>query len=117
MFPHGSSISRYDFVVAPEKTVLPLYRRLQEADAREVHLTLLGNITDESGLFRYPDGTPYTYIPHFAWVPMYNNACRTDTDGSPVVKDGLQVGIFEWLRRTRLSQRKGGKSNAEGNSV
>lgn len=109
--------SRYDFVVAPEKTVLPLYRRLQEADAREVHLPLLGNITDESGLFRYPDGTPYTYIPHFAWVPMYNNACRTDADGSPVVKDGFQVGLFEWLRRTRLSQRKGGKNNAESNSV
>lgn len=109
--------SRYDFVVDPEKTVLPLYGRLKKAGAREVHLTLLGDITDESGAFRRPDGTPYTYIPHFAWVPVYNNACRTDADGSPVVKDGFQVGIFEWLRRTRLSQRKGGKSNAESDPV
>jgi len=100
--------SKYDFVVNPEKTVLPLYRRLREHGAREVHLTYLDDITDESGLFRNADGTPYTYIPHFAWVPVYNNACRTDADGAPVIKNGLQVGIFEWLRQTRLSQRRRG---------
>lgn len=98
--------SRYDFVVDPEKTVLPLYRRLKETGAQEVHLTYLDNIIDESGLFRNADGSPYMYIPHFAWVPVYNNACRTNADGMPVTKDGFQVGIFEWLRRTRLSQRK-----------
>lgn len=80
-------------------------------------VTLLGDITDESGVFRRPDGTPYTSIPHFAWVPVYHNACRTDADGSPVVKDGFQVGIFEWLRQMRLSRRRGGKSNAERDSV
>lgn len=94
---------RGDFVVDPEKTVLPLYRRLKEAGAREVHFTYLDRIEDTSGLFRNPDGTPYCYIPHFAWVPVYNNACKTDCDGSPVVKDGFQVGIFQWLRQCRRS--------------
>ena len=94
-----------DFVVDPEKSVLPLVQRLKEARAREVHFTYLDRIVDETGLFRREDGTPYTYIPHFAWVPVYNNACRVDCDGSPVVKNGFQVGIFEWLRHTRLSDR------------
>ena len=96
---------RGDFVVDPDKTVVPLYHRLKEAGAKEVHFTYLDQIEDASGLFRNPDGTPYRYIPHFAWVPVYNNACKTDCDGTPVVKNGFQVGIFQWLRQTRRAQR------------
>lgn len=89
---------RGDFVVDPDKTVVPLYRRLKENGAKEVHFTYLDKIEDTSGLFRNPDGTPYRFIPHFAWVPVYNNACKTDCDGMPVIKDGFRVGIFQWLR-------------------
>ena len=89
---------RGDFVVDPDKTVVPLYRRLKENGAKEVHFTYLDKIEDTSGLFRNPDGTPDRFIPHFAWVPVYNNACKTDCDGMPVIKDGFQVGIFQWLR-------------------
>lgn len=95
---------RGDFVVDPDKSVVPLYRRLKESGAKEVHFTYLDKIEDISGMFRNPDGTPYRFIPHFAWVPVYNNACKVDCDGSPVVKDGFQVGIFQWLRQTRRAR-------------
>lgn len=85
-----------DFVVDPDRTVVPLYRRLKAAGA-PVHFTYLDRVEDETGLFKNADGTPYRYIPHFAWVPTYNDACRTDFDGSSVVVDGQAVSLQEWL--------------------
>ena len=94
-----------DFVVDPDRSVVPLVQKLKSGGAREVHFTYLDRIVDTSGVFRNADGSPYQYIPHFAWVPVYNNACREDCDGTPVVKNGFKVGIFEWLRSIRLSDR------------
>lgn len=93
--------ARGDFVVDPNRTVVPLYKRLKARGA-DVHFTYLRDIRDESGLFRNRDGTPYRYIPHFAWVPVYNDACQTDYDNQPVLLDGCAVSLQEWLGQQHL---------------
>ena len=43
------------------------------------------------------EGKPYEYIGHFAWIPMLNDDCRVDFDGSPVKIGDREVSLLEWL--------------------
>lgn len=85
-----------DFVVDPDRSTVPLYERLRAAGA-DVHFTYLDHVKDHTGHFKNADGTPYSYIPHFAWIPVYNDECRLDYDGSPVVVNGRAVTLQEWV--------------------
>ena len=38
---------------------------------------------------------------HFAWIPVFNNDCRLDYDGKPVVTDGRETAILDWLAAQR----------------
>lgn len=92
-----------DPVVPPEHYVIPTYRRLLAAGGKNVHLTLWEHVTDRTGRYFNEDGTPYTYIGHWSWIPMLNNQCRMDFDGQPVVWEGKEVTILEWLAAQRLT--------------
>ena len=37
------------------------------------------------------------YFGHFAWIPMFNDDCKLDYDGSPVLLNGEATTIFRWM--------------------
>ncbi len=83
--------------VKPEETVVPTYERLIKAGAKNVHFTFWDKITDLHGLFVDEKGEPFEYIGHFAWIPMLNDDCKLDYDEKPVVVDGKEVTLLDWL--------------------
>ena len=42
---------------------------------------------------------------HFAWIPVFNDDCRTDFDGKPVKVGEKEVSLMEWL----AAQNEGGR--------
>ena len=92
-FTHGKA----DPVVAPDRYVVPTYQRLLAAGARNCHFTFWDEILDLYTGWDTPDGKPFKYFDHFAWIPMFNDACTTDYDGSPVTLDGRETTIFHWI--------------------
>jgi predicted peptidase len=89
--------SMNDPVVKPEDYVLPTYQRIMAAGASDVHFTYYDQIVDQTGLYKDENGNPYEYIGHWAWIPMLNNECTTDFDGSSVMVNGKPASILEWL--------------------
>lgn len=89
--------AKNDPVVVPDKYVVPTYKRLIAAGAKNCHFTFWDKIVDIHAGWDTPDGKPFEYFGHFAWIPMFNNDCKVDFDGSPVMTDGKAVSIFEWL--------------------
>ena len=86
-----------DTTVPPEKCPVATYRRLKAAGAPDVHCTMWDVIEDIHGNFEPVDGKPYKYYGHFSWVPTLNDDCRLDLDKKPVVYNGKEVSILEWL--------------------
>ena len=83
-----------DGTTLPEKTVLPVYKRLLEAGAKNVHLSYYDHVIDLSGLF---GGEGYHFPGHWSWVYCHVNQCWQDYDGSPVEVEGRPVHIMEWM--------------------
>ena len=81
---------------------MPTYKRLIAAGGKNIHFTFWDHIVDMTGKYFKEDGTPYTYIGHWAWIPMLNDQCMTDFDGSPVLWEGRPVSIIEWIAAQRL---------------
>ena len=90
-----------DPIVKPEEYVLPTYRRLMAAGAENCHLTYWDRIMDLHGEFTQENGEPWEYMGHFAWIPVFNDDCRTDYDGKPVLWEGKEVSLMEWLAAQR----------------
>ncbi len=86
-----------DPIVVPDLYVLPTYHRLIAAGAGNVHMTYWDAITDIHEGFKTADGKPWEYMGHFAWIPMLNDDCRLDFDGSPVTYEGKEVTLLDWL--------------------
>lgn len=93
--------AKNDPVVKPEETVVPTYQRLVAAGNQNVHFTFWDNIKDVHEGFKDADGNPFEYIGHFAWIPMLNDDCRLDYDGKPVVCDGKEVTLLQWLAKQK----------------
>ncbi|GBF76866.1 hypothetical protein PA598K_05374 [Paenibacillus sp. 598K] len=89
--------ARADHVVKPEETSIPTYERLLRAGASEVHFSLFDEVVDLHGLFTEEQGEPYVYHGHFSWIYMLNDDCRLDYDGKPVLVDGKEVSLLQWL--------------------
>lgn len=87
-----------DPTTLPELTVLPVYKRLVEAGAKNVHLSYYDHVVDITGFF---GGDDYHYYGHFSWIYLHANKCRYDYDGKPVMQDGRPVTIMEWLAGQR----------------
>ncbi len=92
-FTHAAN----DPVVPPDKYVLPTYHRLMEAGAKNVHFTYWDKIVDVHEGFKTENGEPFEYMGHFAWIPMLNDDCRVDFDKKPVLVNGKEVTLMDWL--------------------
>ena len=83
-----------DRTTIPEKTVIPVYKRLKAAGAGNVHFSFYNHVVDITGFY---GGEDFHYNGHWSWVYCHANLCRWDYDGSPVEVDGRTVTIMEWL--------------------
>lgn len=88
--------AKTDPTVRPDLHTVATYERLKALGA-PVHFTYYEKVTDMTGLYLGKNGKPYEYIAHWSWIYTLNNDCKTDFDGSPVLLDGKEVTIWEWL--------------------
>jgi len=86
--------SKDDGTTIPGQTVVPVYSRLKEAGAPNVHFTYYDHVVDITGFF---GGDGYHYPGHWSWIYSHANVARRDYDGSLVKVDGRPVTIMEWL--------------------
>ena len=88
--------ARGDALVDPEITAVPLYKKLLEAGAKNVHFTYFDSMDDELARFWKVSLPPHAFD-HGVWVKVYNDQCHTDFDGGQVVSEGRPATLFEWL--------------------
>ena len=90
-----------DTIVDPTQTVLPIYHRLKDAGAADVHLTYYDHLEDLSGRYKDAEGRHSRYTGHLVWVPLYDDYPKTDLDGSRVMVDGRPVTVWQWCGMQR----------------
>lgn len=88
--------SKYDRTTAPDRTVIPIYQRLMDAGASNVHFSYFDYVVDITGFF---GGEGYHYPDHWSWIYSHANTARRDYDNSLVKLDGRPVSIMEWMAR------------------
>lgn len=86
--------SKDDGTTVPNQTVLPVYNKLMDAGASNVHLSYYDHVVDISGFF---GGDGYHYPGHWSWIYSHANEARRDYDDTLVKLDGQPVTIMEWL--------------------
>ncbi len=86
-----------DTIVPPVECSIPLYWRLKDAGAQNVHFSFFDKLIDLSGRYRESDGRPKEYFGHGVWVHAYNDDCLLDMDGTRVMERGVPVSMWEWL--------------------
>lgn len=97
-----------DMTVEPEDFPVPLYTRLRNLGAENVHLSFLPRVVDMTGKYMSEEGTPHEYDGHWAWIPTYNNHLAHVEDGGgqlygPFVQDVDRIAgrkvvtVMEWL--------------------
>jgi hypothetical protein len=77
--------------------VLPTYRRLKAAGAKNVHVSYYDKVVDLSGMFKDRLGRPYEYMGHFSWIYTLSDQCEYDIDGTRVMVDNSPVKLWQWL--------------------
>lgn len=82
--------AKTDPTLPPTQFSTPTYDRLINAGAKNVYYTLFDDVHDTSGLYKNPDGTPYTYDGHFSWIYVFNNECKSKINGKTTT-------IMKWL--------------------
>ncbi|MHA8088099.1 alpha/beta hydrolase-fold protein [Aquirufa sp. Wall-65K1] len=92
--------SKDDATTQPDLTVVPVFKRLQAAGAKNVHFTYYDHVHDITNFY---GGKGFTYNGHWSWVYLHENLPRTDFDGSLVKWNGKPVSIMEWM----AAQKKG----------
>ena len=86
--------SKDDGTTVPETTVVPVYKRLKAAGAKNVHFTFYDHVVDLSGFY---GGENYYFNGHWSWIYSHTNHAKLDFDGTPVKLNGRPVTIMEWL--------------------
>lgn len=86
--------SKDDPTTIADKTVIPVYNRLKESGAKDVHLSLYNHVTDITGFF---GGENYYYNGHWSWIYSHANQAKLDADGSSVTRNGKAVTLMEWM--------------------
>lgn len=86
--------SKDDGTTLPDQTVVPVYKRLITAGAKDVHFSYYDHVVDITGFF---GGEDYHYPGHWSWIYGHANVANFDYDGKPVTIDGRPVTIMEWL--------------------
>ncbi len=83
-----------DQTTVPGQTVLPTYKRLIGAGAKNVHLSYYDHVTDITGFF---GGDDFRYNGHWSWIYSHANHANFDFDDKPVIVNGRTATIMEWL--------------------
>ncbi|MBR6322954.1 MAG: prolyl oligopeptidase family serine peptidase [Lachnospiraceae bacterium] len=91
--------AKTDTLVPPAEYAEPTYKRLVSLGNPDVHFSYWDKIEDLHGLADPVDGKPYEYFGHFSWIPLFNNDCDFDYDGSKVVCGGEEVSLLQWLAK------------------
>ena len=91
--------SKDDGTTIPDQTVVPVYKRLIAAGAKNIHFTFYDHVIDVTNFF---GGDGYRYNGHWSWVYLHKNMPREDFDGSPVMVNGKPVSIMEWLAAQKI---------------
>lgn len=86
--------SRDDNVTIPDETVVPVYHKLKEAGAEDVHFTYYDHVVDITGFF---GGAEYHHFGHWSWIYSHANTAMHDYDGSVVEVEGRPATIMEWM--------------------
>ena len=86
-----------DGLVKPTETVLPLYEQLLAAGASDVHFTYIDSMDGELSQFWPGEMLPPGLFDHGVWVKVYNDECKEDFHGGPVLINNRPVTLFEWL--------------------
>ncbi|MFC0263800.1 prolyl oligopeptidase family serine peptidase [Fontibacter flavus] len=86
--------SQDDPTTVADQTVVPLYKRLKAAGAKNVVFSYYDHVTDVTGFF---GGENFRYPGHWSWIYSHANTAKTDFDGSPVLVNGKPVTIMEWM--------------------
>lgn len=90
--------SQDDPTTVADQTVVPLYKRLKAAGAKNVVFSYYDHVTDVTGFF---GGENFRYPGHWSWIYSHANTAKTDFDGSPVLVNGKPVTIMEWMSAQR----------------
>jgi predicted esterase len=86
--------SKDDTTTLPNETVVPLYNRLITFGAPNVHFSYYDHVTDLSGIY---GGEDYYFPGHWSWIYSHANDANFDFDNKPVLINGKDVTIMEWL--------------------
>lgn len=86
--------SKDDTIVDPKTTVVPTYERLINLGHNNVHFTYFDQVVDSKGFV-------YEFFGHATWINMLNDDCRVDFDGKPVLFEGKEVSLLEWLSQQK----------------
>ncbi|NHF59587.1 prolyl oligopeptidase family serine peptidase [Flavobacteriaceae bacterium TP-CH-4] len=90
--------SKDDQVTIPGETVVPLYKRLKNTGAENIHFSFYDHVIDITGFF---GGDDYRYNGHWSWIYSHANHADFDFDGNPVLMNGRPVTIMEWMAGQR----------------
>jgi len=90
--------SKDDPVTKANETVVPVYKRLIAAGAKNVHFSDYDHVVDITGFF---GGEDYNYLGHFSWIYSHANHARLDYDGQAVRVEEKPVTLMEWLAAQR----------------
>lgn len=86
-----------DELVLPQETSIPMYKRLIEAGATNVHFSYFDHLEDLTGMYKDKKGRPQKFFNHGVWVHVYNDDCCMDFDGTLVMHDGVPVTLWGWM--------------------
>ena len=86
--------SKDDSTTVANNTVVPVYKKLKEVGAKDVHFTFYDHVVDITGAY---GGEDYHYPGHWSWIYSHANESQTDYDGSPVLVNNVPVSIMQWL--------------------
>ena len=87
-----------DTTTPPDKTVVPLVRRLRELGAKDIHFSYYEHVVDLTRLY---GGEDFHYPGHLSWIYSHTNQCYRDDDGEPVRVKGRPVTLLEWMAAQR----------------
>ena len=84
--PIWFTYAKTDKVIDYTIGTIPTVKRLLDAGASNVHVSVFDDVHDITGLYKNEDGSAYTYNGHCSWIYWYNNECYED-----------ELNAWEWL--------------------
>ena len=91
--------SKDDNTTAANKTAIPMYERLIERGAKDVHLSLYDHVIDITGAY---GGEQFHYPGHWSWIYSHANKSYLDYDRKPVTENNIPVNIMQWMSQKQL---------------